>query len=68
MEKPSTILIHEFKDRIVSAVNSAGLPAFAIALVLRQMLAEVENIETQQYLADVKAYEEAQNAERKPVD
>ena len=69
MEKPSTILVHELQERIVQAVNTAGLPPFVVAFVLRQTLAEIEAIERQQYIADKQAYEEAQkNADRKPVN
>ncbi len=68
MEKPSTILAHEFQEKIVNAVNTAGLPPFVIAFVLRQTLAEVNALEQQQYIADKQAYEEAQNAERESVD
>ena len=69
MEKPSTILVHELQEKIVDAVNTAGLPPFVIAFVLRQTLAEIEAIERQQYIADKQAYEEAQkNADRKPVN
>lgn len=69
MEKPSTILVHELQEKIVDAVNTAGLPPFVIAFILRQTLAEIEAIERQQYIADKQAYEEAQkNADRKPVN
>lgn len=69
MEKPSTILVHELQGKIVDAVNTAGLPPFVVAFVLRQTLAEIEAIERQQYIADKQAYEEAQkNADRKPVN
>lgn len=69
MEKPSTILVHELQEKIVQAVNTAGLPPFVVAFVLRQTLAEIEAIERQQYIADKQAYEEAiKNADRKPVD
>ena len=64
MEKPSTVLVHELQDKIVQAVNTAGLPPFVVAFVLRQTLAEVEAIERQQYIVDKQAYEEAQNAQR----
>lgn len=69
MEKPSTILVHELQEKIVQAVNTAALPPFVVAFVLRQTLAEIEAIERQQYIADKQAYEEAQkNADRKPVN
>lgn len=69
MEKPSTILVHELQEKIVDAINTAGLPPFVIAFILRQTLAEIEAIERQQYIADKQAYEEAQkNADRKPVN
>lgn len=61
MDKPVTIVLHEFKDKIVQTINESGLPAFIIAPVLQQALAEIERIEEQQYIADKKAYESEEN-------
>lgn len=59
MDKPATILHREFKEKIVSAVNESNLPAFALRPVLEQVLAEVIEVEEQQYEKDKAAYEEA---------
>ena len=58
MQKPATLLQREFKDKIVDAINSSNLPAFVLAPVLEQALAEVKAIEEQQYEKDKAAYEE----------
>lgn len=60
MDKSLILLQHDFKDTIVRAINDSNLPAFVIAPILQQALAEVERIEEQQYLADKKAYEESE--------
>lgn len=57
-EKPVTLRQREFVDKIVNAINDSELPAFVIVPVLEQALAEVKQIEEQQYEADKAAYEE----------
>lgn len=57
MDKPATILQREFRDKIVNAVNESNLPAFVLVPVLEQALAEVRQIEEQQYKADLAEYE-----------
>lgn len=61
MDKPVTLVLHEFKDKIVKTINESGLPAFMIAPVLRQALQRIEELEEQQYIADKKAYESEEN-------
>ena len=61
MDKPVTIAYREFKDRIIEAINSSGLPAFCIVPVLEQALAEVKEIEEKQYATDKAAYEEGKD-------
>lgn len=63
MDKPSTLLHREFKTAIVTAINTSGLPAFAIAPVLEDALREVRAIEEQQYQEDKKNYEATLNQE-----
>ena len=58
MNKPSTILQREFKDKIVAAINESQLPAFVLTPVLQQALTELERLDEQQYKADLAAYEE----------
>ena len=56
-EKPATLLQREFKEKIIIAINESKLPAFVIAPILEQALAEVKHIEEQQYEADKAEYE-----------
>lgn len=58
MDKPATLLHREFKNKIVEAINGSNLPAFVVASVLEDALAEVREIEEKQYEADKAAYEE----------
>jgi len=61
MQKPATIAYREFRARIVEAINGSGLPAFCIVPILEQALAEVKEIEEQQYEKDKAAYEEEEH-------
>lgn len=61
IDKPTSMLQREFKDKIVSAINESGLPAFVLAPVLELALSEVNDIAQKQYEADKAAYEEELN-------
>lgn len=60
-DKPSSMLLKEFKEKIVAAINESDLPAFVLAPVLELALGEVKDIEQKQYEADKAAYEEELN-------
>ena len=57
MNKPSEILYSEFTEKIVSAVNTSGLPPFVCALALKDILRDVESLAEQQYHAALAEYE-----------
>ena len=59
MDKPATMAVREFKEKIVTAINESGLPAFALIPVIEGALGELNRIDEQQYQTDKKAYEEA---------
>lgn len=61
MQKPATLLQREFRDKIVEAINCSNLPAFVLVPILEQALAEVKEIEEQQYRRDKAAYEEEEH-------
>lgn len=63
MDKPATLLQREFKDNLVKIINESKLPAFVLAPILEQALAEVKDIEQKQYEADKAAYEGEVNAD-----
>lgn len=61
MNKPSTISYEEFKQGLASLINTSGLPAFVIELVLRGCLDEVSAVRHKQYQADLAEYSARQN-------
>ena len=60
MIKPSTILRQEFIDAEVKLINESGLPAFVLIDILERTVAELRQLEVQQYEADKAAWEVAQ--------
>lgn len=58
MDKPATLLQREFKENLVKTINESKLPAFVLVPILEQALAEVKDIEEEQYKADKAAYEQ----------
>lgn len=59
-EKPIEMVRQELIDGIVGLINEAQLPAFAVADILRNLLAELERVTAQQYESAKQAYEEKQ--------
>lgn len=59
-EKPIELVRQELIDGIVGLINEAQLPAFAVADILRNLLAELERVTAQQYEQAKQAYEEKQ--------
>lgn len=56
MEKPATILHKEFREKIVEAINTSGLPAFVLVPVLESALNQVKEIADEQYANDIETY------------
>ena len=63
MNKPITVARADFAAAVVDAVKGAGLPAFVMARVLRDILAQLEREEIKQYKTDRQAWERAQAEE-----
>lgn len=61
MEKTQTIKRAELIEEIYAAMNKAELPAFAIADVLRGILATAEQAAEQQLQADLQRQQEEEN-------
>lgn len=59
MDKPITVARAEFAEQVVHAVNEAGLPAFVLAEVLKDILGEVEKEAVKQYRNDRQAWDAA---------
>ena len=62
MEKPITIARQEFIDKLVSLINTSGLPAFVISGILEAMLQATREQERLQLEADKKKMEEKKDA------
>lgn len=57
MNKPFSMMCEEFKQNVVSLINSSGLPPFVIESILKNHLNEVSNIAKNQYQIDKAEYE-----------
>lgn len=60
-EKPIELVRQELIDGIVGLINDAQMPAFAVADILRNLLAELERVAAQQYEQAKQEFEEKQN-------
>lgn len=65
MNKPSSILYEEFKQKMLALINSSGLPVFVMELVLENYLTELKLLSQRQYQQDKANYENALAAEQK---
>ena len=59
MEKPTSLLLHEFKDNIVKTVNDSKLPMFVMEPILRDLYTSVKNEANRVYLLEKEAYEKS---------
>lgn len=57
-EKPIELVRQELIDGIVGLINDAQMPAFSVADILRNLLAELERVAAQQYEQAKQAYED----------
>ena len=69
MEKPTSLLLHEFKDNIVKTVNESKLPMFVMEPILRDLYISVKNEAERVYLLEKQKYEESlKKSDGKEVD
>lgn len=59
-EKPIELVRQELIDSIVGLINDAQMPAFAVADILRNLLAELERVAAQQYEQAKQEFEKKQ--------
>ena len=64
MNKPITVLRHEYIDGIINLSNEIGLPAFVKAEVLKSILEEMQSLAVKEYQNDLAAY----NSQNEVVD
>lgn len=57
MQKPTSIIIDEFKKEIVEIINNAELPLCIIESILKDLYSEVNILASQQLTKDKTAYE-----------
>lgn len=60
MNKPTTMLMEEYKQKLIEVTNGSNLPPFLMSYILRDLLTEVESVakqmaekEKQTYLEEV---------------
>jgi len=59
MTKPASVAAQELYDKMVFIMEESGLPAFVVYGILCELSAEVKKLATNQYNADVVAYQQA---------
>lgn len=68
--KPSksiTLMIADFRNALANTVNQSGLPASVTLLIVKDIIAVLENIAEQQYNADLSVYNDAISQENNNV-
>lgn len=44
MNKPTTLLIEEFKQNISKLINESGLPAFVLEYIIKDLYSEISDL------------------------
>ena len=68
MQKPITVARQEFIEKISSAVNESGLPAFVVADVFKTFMVQLENLQSEQLRRDSEMWGKfvAENEQQSP--
>lgn len=67
MEKPFTLRVQDFMDKLAEAINNANLPAYAIKKVLEETFNQVTQIEQEdiaKYNEEIQKLPEMQKEEK----
>ena len=63
MEKPVSLQVVELRKNLISTINEAKLPAWAVRPIVSDLLATITREEELQYKADLAQWAEAQKGE-----
>ena len=58
MDKPITVVRQEFIEKMVSEINTCGLPLFVVEPILKDLLNEVSTAVKRQYETEKAQYEQ----------
>lgn len=61
MDKPFSITVKEFKEKLTDLINKSKIPACVIELILQNYLFEISDISNKQYEYDRSNYENSQD-------
>ena len=62
MNKPTTMLMEEYKQKLIEVTNDSNLPPFLMSYILRDLLTEVDSVAKQMAEKEKQAYlEEVEN-------
>lgn len=62
MEKPITIQINEFENKLTELINGSELPPFVLKPILKDFLNEIIRLDTLQFQNDKMEYEKFLNS------
>ena len=65
---PITVARAQFQQKVAELVNTAGLPAFIMADVFRDMVRTLDQFAEQQYQQELAAYQAEQEKEQEPEE
>lgn len=65
MDKPSTLAYRDLIDDITNVINKSDLPPFVVIPVMKEILAQLVQLDEQQYKCDEAKYRAALQAESK---
>lgn len=60
--KPMSIAIHDAKEDIIQTINRHNLPASVLLLLMKDIMSEVEALDSRVFNEDIQRYNELQKA------
>ena len=66
--KPIMIVMNEFKQEVVDAINKSNMPMAIVNLLLKDILSQCTELEKQQYEATVQQYTQQTTESVEKVD
>ena len=68
MNKPITIIVDEFKNKMVNLINNSGIPFFIIESILKDLIQEVHIASQKQLESDKARYNKTLNESKSEKD
>ena len=68
MDKPASLLLQEFKDKLANVINTSGLSSIIIEMILFNAYQEVKELNNKIYQNDKEVYEASLGSKSKTIE